>query len=137
MDIQKIGQILDLIKKTGFVEVELEQDGIRIKARKPPPSFEGKKAVESPPPTNGYDQIKSQAIGFFHSLKARGEVFQAGQMLCRIITPSYTAEFIAEKDGKIVEILVETGKPVQYGTPLFLFEPVGACSNGNGHKPVL
>jgi biotin carboxyl carrier protein len=32
-------------------------------------------------------------------------------------------EIEAEVKGKIVEILVENAKPVQYGQPLFLVEP--------------
>ena len=48
-----------------------------------------------------------------------GSSFEAGQTLCIVEAMKLMNEIEAEFSGKILEILVENGKPVEYGDRLF------------------
>ena len=53
-----------------------------------------------------------------------GDIISKGQVLCIIEAMKLMNEIESDVDGKIVSILVEDGKPVEYGEPLFLIEPL-------------
>ena len=46
-------------------------------------------------------------------------------VICIIEAMKVMNEVKAETNGKIVEVLVENGEPVEFGQPLFLIEPGG------------
>jgi acetyl-CoA carboxylase biotin carboxyl carrier protein len=52
-----------------------------------------------------------------------GSVVKKGQVLCIIEAMKLMNEIEADEPGKITEILVENGQPVEFGQPLFRFEP--------------
>jgi len=142
MDIQKITEILDLIEKTGFSEVEIEQGDLRIKARK---TYRGsvqkkevKQAVETKAAstktileTNDNQSIvRSPLVGTFYRASSPGASFfvevgdnvKKGQILCIIEAMKLMNEVEAETDGKIISIFIENAQPVEYAEPLFLIE---------------
>ena len=51
-----------------------------------------------------------------------GDTVKAGQAICIIEAMKIMNEIEADKDGVISKILVENGKPVEYGQPLFIIE---------------
>jgi oxaloacetate decarboxylase alpha subunit len=53
-----------------------------------------------------------------------GDVVKKGQVLCIIEAMKLMNEIESESAGKIVQILMENGQPVEYGQPLFMIEPV-------------
>jgi oxaloacetate decarboxylase (Na+ extruding) subunit alpha len=52
-----------------------------------------------------------------------GDVVKKGQVLCIIEAMKLMNEIESETAGKIVQVLVENGAPVEYGQPLFAIEP--------------
>jgi acetyl-CoA carboxylase biotin carboxyl carrier protein len=76
-------------------------------------------------------EIKSPMVGTFYASPAPdarpyvdvGQEIKPEQVVCIIEAMKLMNEIEAEVKGKIVEILVENAKPVQYGQPLFLVEP--------------
>jgi len=76
-------------------------------------------------------EIKSPMVGTFYQAPAPdarpyvdvGEDIKPGQVVCIIEAMKLMNEIESEIAGKIVEILVENGKPVQFGQPLYLVEP--------------
>ncbi len=52
-----------------------------------------------------------------------GDVVKKGQVLCIIEAMKLMNEIESETSGKIVQILMENGQPVEYGQPLFTIEP--------------
>ncbi len=85
-----------------------------------------------PPPEKEYEEIKSPMVGTFYSrtkpdappLVKKGDIVEKGQILCLIEAMKLMNEIEAEKRGKIVDILVRDGEPVEFGQTLFLFEPI-------------
>jgi len=53
-----------------------------------------------------------------------GQVVKKGQVLCIVEAMKLMNEIEAELPGRLVEALVPNGTPVEYGEPLFRFEPV-------------
>jgi oxaloacetate decarboxylase alpha subunit len=51
-----------------------------------------------------------------------GDVVKKGQVLCIIEAMKLMNEIESEVAGKIVQILVENGAPVEYGQPLYVIE---------------
>jgi len=89
--------------------------------------------VEQVPATAPSDQIKvtSPIVGTFYrasspdkpSLVEVGDRVKKGQVLCIIEAMKLMNEIESETSGKIVQVLVENGQPVEYGQPLFVVEP--------------
>jgi acetyl-CoA carboxylase biotin carboxyl carrier protein len=52
-----------------------------------------------------------------------GSKVKKGQTLCIVEAMKLMNEIESEFDGTIVEVLVENGKPVEFGTPLFIIAP--------------
>jgi acetyl-CoA carboxylase biotin carboxyl carrier protein len=53
-----------------------------------------------------------------------GDVVKKGQVLCIIEAMKLMNEIESEAAGKIVQVVVENGSPVEYGQPLFVIEPM-------------
>jgi acetyl-CoA carboxylase biotin carboxyl carrier protein len=53
-----------------------------------------------------------------------GSVVQKGQVLCIVEAMKLMNEIEAERSGRLVDVLIQNGSPVEFGEPLFRFEPV-------------
>jgi oxaloacetate decarboxylase alpha subunit len=94
-----------------------------------PSAAAAEKAVE----TVKTNQIKVTApiVGTFYrssspdkpSYVEAGDLVKKGQVLCIIEAMKLMNEIESETAGKIVQILVDNGTPVEYGQPLFVIEP--------------
>jgi acetyl-CoA carboxylase biotin carboxyl carrier protein len=75
-------------------------------------------------------EIKSPIVGTFYRAPAPdadsyvqvGSVVSPGSVLCIVEAMKLMNEIESDISGKIVKILVENGKPVEYNQPLFLIE---------------
>ncbi len=78
-----------------------------------------------------FHEVRSPIVGTFYRAPAPnadpyvqpGSSVQQGSVLCIIEAMKLMNEIESDVSGKIVEILVENGKPVEYNQPLFLVEP--------------
>lgn len=90
---------------------------------------EAEKAVE-PAKTNQV-KVTSPIVGTFYRAPAPdkppyvqvGDTVKKGQVLCIVEAMKLMNEIESEASGKIVQILLENGKPVEYGQTLFVIEP--------------
>jgi oxaloacetate decarboxylase (Na+ extruding) subunit alpha len=91
-------------------------------------------AAEKPVEPAKTNQIKvtSPIVGTFYRSSSPdkpayvevGDVVKKGQVLCIIEAMKLMNEIESETTGKIIQILIENGQPVEYGQPLFVIEPV-------------
>lgn len=78
----------------------------------------------------GLHEIKSPIVGTFYRAPAPdadsyvqvGDTVSAGSVLCIVEAMKLMNEIESDISGKIVKILVENGKPVEYNQPLFLIQ---------------
>ena len=76
--------------------------------------------------------IKSPMIGTFYRRSTPdkpnfvdvGDEVNAGKVVCIIEAMKLFNEIESEHTGRVVKILVENAKPVEYDQPLFLLEPM-------------
>ena len=89
-------------------------------------------APAAAPATSTLPSINSPMVGTFYSSPAPdappyvevGAMVNAETVVCIIEAMKVMNEIKAEMSGTIVEILAESGKPVEFGKPLFRIKPV-------------
>lgn len=85
----------------------------------------------APPPAPEGPEVKSPMIGTFYrspspdadSFVEVGSVVEPDTVVCIIEAMKVMNEIKAEVKGTIAEVLLEDGKPVEYGQALFRIEP--------------
>ncbi|GMU96153.1 acetyl-CoA carboxylase biotin carboxyl carrier protein [Ignavibacterium album] len=90
-----------------------------------------KKTIEETAETNLHT-VRSPIVGTFYRAPAPdadpyvqvGDVVSVGTVLCIVEAMKLMNEIESDVNGKIVKILVENGKPVEYNQPLFLIQPM-------------
>jgi len=147
---QLLDELASFMKKNDLSELEVDIDETSVKLKKtgsqvqpqivahsiaPPPAPAG-----APPPpahTSGAEEtddvpgaarVTSPMVGtFYRSAKPDSDHFvqvddevDEDTVLCIIEAMKVMNEIKAEHKGRIVNILVENGDPVEYGQPLFL-----------------
>lgn len=88
-------------------------------AKPAPPSDENTVLVKSPIVGTFYESPSPDAPAFVKV----GDVVAPGQVLCIIESMKLMNEIEAEVGGTIIAKLVENGRPVEYGEPLFSLKP--------------
>ncbi|MCJ7553337.1 MAG: acetyl-CoA carboxylase biotin carboxyl carrier protein [Ignavibacteriaceae bacterium] len=153
MDINLIKKLIKLIENSEVTDLEVEENGIRIKVAKkvrvsqipmqnfqtaapitqtlPIESKETKALVQKEEEASaGLHEIKSPIVGTFYRAPAPdadsyvqvGDTISSGAVLCIVEAMKLMNEIESDMSGKIVKILVENGKPVEYNQPLFLIQ---------------
>jgi len=95
-----------------------------------PPLVTKERAPSLSPPKSNLVTIIAPMVGTFFRSPApeatpyveRGSSVTIGQTVCIIEAMKLMNEIESEVQGKVVDILVENGQPVEYGQPLFLVE---------------
>uniref|UniRef100_A0A832LJ16 Biotin carboxyl carrier protein of acetyl-CoA carboxylase n=1 Tax=Ignavibacterium album TaxID=591197 RepID=A0A832LJ16_9BACT len=90
-----------------------------------------KKSTEESTESNLHT-VRSPIVGTFYRAPAPdadpyvqvGDVVSVGTVLCIVEAMKLMNEIESDVNGKIVKILVENGKPVEYNQPLFLIQPM-------------
>lgn len=141
-DPRELEKLTLLMEESGLVELEIESGGERVRLVRGPAGGALVGPEEAPTPTRpgrrdleaegGARTITSPMVGTFHRAAGPevppfvdvGDVVERGQVLCLVEAMKMMNEIEAEFRGRIVRILVENGRPVEYGEPLFLVEPV-------------
>jgi oxaloacetate decarboxylase alpha subunit/acetyl-CoA carboxylase biotin carboxyl carrier protein len=151
VDLAKIEQLVDLVSRSRITELELTQDGTRIRILKslaraelpaPPPveprpeqiHIAGHEAARSPAPAST-DEITVPAPmhGVFYRAAAPdqpplvevGTSIEAGQKICIIEAMKTFIDVIAEAPGTVLAILAENGDEIEAGKALFRIRPAG------------
>ena len=102
-----------------------------VPAAPPPPAAPASAAAPAAPEAPRGQPIPSPMVGtFYRSPSPEAEPFvgvgtrvEVDQPLCIIEAMKVMNEIKSEVSGEIVAVLVENGEPVEFGQPLFLFQP--------------
>ncbi len=150
MEIKKIEQIIQLIKEHNLSEIEIEENNARVRIRAGslpemwsalgimpataalPKPVEAAKAIEAPVEEKKKGTIiRSPMVGTFYrspgpdkpSYVEAGSEVKKGDALCVIEAMKLMNEIESTVNGKILAILVDNAKPVEFDQPLFEIEP--------------
>ena len=143
MSIEKISKLVEIMNENDLVEIQLEEENIKIKLKKPgcnmiaptmvspnmsiplPVAGQTPSAVDD---TAGLTPIPSPIVGTFYAAPSPdadsyvniGDFVSAETVICIVEAMKIMNEVKAEVSGTIEKILVKNGEPVEYGQPLFL-----------------
>jgi len=142
VNIKEIKEMLKVMNENGLVELEVEKDGTKLRLKKESrgevvthierPAAQVKEEIprvlrEIP---KNLVEIKSPMVGTFYRAPAPnappfvevgGEVVKE-QVVCIIEAMKLMNEIKSEVKGRIAEILLENGEPIEFGQVLFLIE---------------
>ena len=152
MDLNQIKKLIKLLESSEVTDLEVEEEGVRIKLAKKVRvtqtvtiphtttqaiadnsavsgtsiKIEDKKVSDE----TGLHEIKSPIVGTFYRAPAPdadsyvqvGDSISVGSVLCIVEAMKLMNEIESDVNGKIIKILVENGKPVEYNQPLFLIK---------------
>ena len=103
-----------------------------VPATAQPASATGSAPAPKPADDKNTFTVNSPFVGTFYrspspdtaSFVETGAVVKKGQVLCIVEAMKLMNEIEADQPGRLVEILIQSGSPVEYGEPLFRFELV-------------
>ncbi|WP_293934486.1 acetyl-CoA carboxylase biotin carboxyl carrier protein [Iodobacter sp.] len=150
MDLRKLKKLIDLVEESGIAELEVTEGEERVRITRVNqniPAYAQAMQYQLPPaaPAAATAPVavavaaeveaqpegfvaKSPMVGTFYrasSPEAKnfveiGQQVNVGDTLCIIEAMKLLNEIEADKAGVIKAILVENGRPVEYGEPLFI-----------------
>lgn len=150
MDLRKLKKLIDLVEESGIAELEITEGEEKVRIAKAVAGSAtvlaaAPHAIAAPQPVAHQPQsapaaapaapaepaghvVKSPMVGTFYrspspgaaSFVEKGQTVSEGQTLCIIEAMKLLNEIESDVSGKILEVLVENGNPVEYGQPLFV-----------------
>lgn len=113
-----------------FTSIPTQQPTVSVQHQAEAKPTEKKSEQESA--ESSLHTVKSPIVGTFYRAPAPdadpyvqvGDVVSVGTVLCIVEAMKLMNEIESDVNGKIVKILVENGKPVEYNQPLFLIQPM-------------
>jgi len=140
METKKLKEFIKFMEDNNLNELEIEEDGKRIRLKKnssdqpvvisQTPS-QTPAAPENKPSESNTLEIKSPMVGTFYAAPSPGAkpyveigtAVKPGDIVCIVEAMKLMNEIKAEVGGKVVQILVENGDPIEFGQILFAIEP--------------
>ncbi len=138
-----IKELSDLLGKNNLSEIEIEQDGLRIRVSRSggtmvmgtqaAPAPAPAKEVEAPAPIDSSKHpgcVKSPMVGTIYVAPEPGaapfvnvgDSVKKGQTLFVVEAMKVMNQIAAPKDGKLKEILISNAQPIEYDQPLAVIE---------------
>ncbi len=144
MTIKELKEMINLMQEHGLTELEIEKNDFKIRLKKGASGTVVQEEVYLSPKAPreeriahagesqqieeaGLTAIRSPMVGTFYAAPApdaepyvaRGKEIKSGDVLCIIEAMKLMNEIKSEVSGRISEILVESGQPVEFDQPLF------------------
>jgi acetyl-CoA carboxylase biotin carboxyl carrier protein len=145
MELKELYALMERFEKSGLSEIVYKKDGEEVALKKAVPvvyavppaapaasthaGHEPHAAAAEAPVRHGADTefIRAPLVGTFYRAPApdappfveKGDTVKKGKPLCILEAMKLMNEYQAEFDLEIVAILVDNGKMVEFGTPLF------------------
>jgi acetyl-CoA carboxylase biotin carboxyl carrier protein len=148
VDHELIRELARLLDETGLTEIEIEQEGLRVRVGRqaavvqpgawmpghvPPPPFAAPAPAALAVPLDPLKHpglVSSPMVGTAYlapepggrAFVDIGSVVQAGETLLIVEAMKTMNQIPAPRAGKVIQILIEDGHPVEFGEPLMIIE---------------
>lgn len=121
-----VDDLARLARERGAARIEVETVDVSLSVSVDPapataPLVAPQRPRAEPEPT----RVHAGAVGIFSAARpwSAGDPVERGLVLGAIQSLGHMAEVTAPLDGRIGEVLVTGGSPVEYGQPLFVITP--------------
>ncbi|MGH6664874.1 MAG: acetyl-CoA carboxylase biotin carboxyl carrier protein [Pseudolabrys sp.] len=143
VDRELIRELTKLLEETGLTEIEIEQDGQRVRVARngapapaapravmPPPQPVAQSAAASLDPAKHPGVVTSPMVGTAYAAPEPGakpfiEIgarVKVGDTLLVVEAMKTMNQIPAPRAGTVIQILFEDGQPVEFGEPLVIIE---------------
>lgn len=152
MDMRKIKKLIELMENTRVAEIEIRegeesvrlcfrQEGLPVPVAAEAPRVITVAASSSPAAPHAEDvkpaasgtrghKVRSPMVGTMYTSPSPdsppfvtiGQSVKVGETLCIVEAMKMFNEIEADRAGRIAEILISNGQPVEYDQPLFIIE---------------
>jgi acetyl-CoA carboxylase biotin carboxyl carrier protein len=151
IDARLVRKLADILTDTGLSEIEVEHAGLKIRVAKtltaapmqmavaapaaqaapaPVQAAPAAAAAEPAPPARSGEVVKSPMVGTIYlqpqpdapPFVKVGDTVTAGQTLMIVEAMKTMNPIPAPRAGRVTEILVQDGQPVEFGEPLVVIE---------------
>ncbi|HAW50386.1 TPA: hypothetical protein DCX16_05515 [bacterium] len=119
MDVERIRELNKLMEKNAIAELELKDGDFECKIKKSfisQPLSSIQKEEEKEPAII----VKSSTVGIFYPKVKEDETVSTGSVVGTVMVVGHPHEVVSPVDGKVIQVIVKEGFPVQYGQPLLL-----------------
>lgn len=141
LDLNQLRELLKILSQTDIAELTLKSGDFELTVRKGERGTPSEVPVQaatttpaSPEPLSAEKkgfEVVSPMVGTFYRSPTPDDrpyvevddVISRGQAVCIIEAMKLMNEIEAEVDGRVIEILVQNGEPVEYGQPLMRISP--------------
>ena len=145
MDIRKIKKLIELVNESDVTELEIHEGeaSVRISrqgtapvmvaapAATPAPLVAATAETTTEAPADELPAghiVKSPIVGSFYRASSPtstpfveiGQQVREGETLCIVEAMKILNQIESDKTGKVIDILVENGQPIEYNQPLFV-----------------
>ncbi|RKY37706.1 MAG: acetyl-CoA carboxylase, biotin carboxyl carrier protein [Candidatus Omnitrophota bacterium] len=154
MNLKELKQVVSLMVNNQLAELEIEHQDVKIKLKRSndvlsyPENFKHKRAmseadtvgirdknehvVDSELKKENIIEIRSPMVGTFYRAPSpdsepfvkKGSQLEIGQVICIVEAMKLMNEIKSEVEGKVKEILVENGDPLEFGQVVFKIEKI-------------
>ena len=151
MNLKEIEEIIKLMNENKLGEIEIEKNGLKVRLKKEDNQIKqviqdtavnyqpaqgsnqtAQEAAKEQEPLRKLIEIKAPMVGTFYRAPAPdaepfieiGQEIKEEDTLCIIEAMKLMNEIKCETAGRVVEILVESGHPVEFGQTIILLEPI-------------
>jgi len=150
MNMKEIKEMINLMNENNLMELEVEKDGMRIRLKK---TASGQEVYNGPimvererlPQNRALEssenmekagmktlEIKAPMVGTFYRAPSPeappyvevGQLVEPGQVICIIEAMKLMNEIKSEIKGKVLEVLVDSMEPVEFGQSMFIIGPM-------------
>ncbi len=118
-----IDDLARLAREGGASRIEVETDEFSVAVSvDPAPAAAAAVARAAEPAKDPTKRVHATAVGIFSLSRewSSGDAVKRGAVLGAIQSLGHMAEVTAPVDGRLTEVLVTGGAPVEYGQPLFV-----------------
>ena len=129
LDLRKIKKLIELVQESGISELEVRdgEESIRIARSAPMAALPAVASAAPGEPAGRGQVVRAPISGTFYRSPApgeapfvnEGEAVARGDVLCIIESMKMMNRIEAELTGTVAEILLENGRAMEAGTPLF------------------
>jgi acetyl-CoA carboxylase biotin carboxyl carrier protein len=143
LDLDEIRALIRLAAEADITELDVDAPHVKVRIKKGRPPAPAAPAAADPRPEAPaeaphaearYVPITAPMVGTFYRASnpdappfiQEGDAVEIGQTVCVLEAMKMFNEIASEVAGRIAQVLVENGAPVEYGQPLFLVAPTAA-----------